>query len=147
MSRLGRSGGPLLAALLLLSLIVPVVLDASPAGASASGCVGSEFSMVVSCVEVRGAGTHVDWVRGGVELGARTSTRGYFDVYGDGFNFESVVETYSNDSAYRGHRKWGPTHELNRRVSDGSKVCAVFHEQRSDGSYKDHSPACVEIKG
>ncbi len=121
-----------------------LVLSPLPARASADGCdeIGNHPR---SCVQVRGAGTFVDWVRGGVTLGPRQDTRGHFEVWGHGFRHFSADETLANDS-FVAHTKWGRRFDVGRDLPAGSKVCARFYERRADGGYSQKQPACVEIQ-
>ena len=127
-----------------LALVGGTVVVAAPsASASADGCdnIGNNPR---SCVQVQGSGTYVDWVRGGVTLRARGSTRGHFHLTGDGLDVTTRDETLSNDS-FIGHTKWGETVNVGRDIAKGSKMCAAFIQSFSDGTYKEHTPACVTI--
>lgn len=125
-------------------LLSTVVVAAPRAEASADGCdnIGGNPR---SCVQVQGSGLYVDWARGGVTLAARGSTRGHFEVWGDGFSVTTQDETLSNNS-FIGHTKWGQTVPIGRNLPKGSKVCAAFYQLRSaDGTYTRKNPACVGI--
>jgi hypothetical protein len=123
---------------------VTVVWRAPQASASADGCdnLGNNPR---SCVQVQGSGLYVDWARGGVTLAARGSTRGHFEVWGDGFAVRTQDETLSNES-FVGHTKWGTKVTVGRNLPKGSKVCAAFNQLHSEnGTYTRKSEACVGI--
>ena len=128
-----------------LALVAGTVVGAAPeASASADGCdnIGNNPR---SCVQVQGSGLYVDWARGGVTLAARGSTRGHFEVWGDGFRVTTQDETLSNES-FIGHTKWGEKVNVGRNLAKGSKVCAAYFQLHSaDGTYSRKSPACVGI--
>lgn len=139
-----RARRRLWAAVAIVSLAVPLVLT-PPASASAEGCVGSGRDPR-SCVRVHGAGTYVDWVQGGVLVGLGSEVRGHFEIYGADLRFVTEDETYSNESYFRVHKKWGKKFDLKRDLPDKSEVCASFFHRKGDGTYEKRSPACVEIQ-
>lgn len=127
------------------AFLLGTVVGAAPqAAASADGC-SNLGANPRSCVQVQGSGLYVDWARGGVGLAARGSTRGHFEVWGDGFSVTTQDQTLSNDS-FIGHTKWGQTVTVARNLPKGSKVCAAFFQLHSaDGTYTRKDPACVGI--
>jgi hypothetical protein len=127
----------------LLAGVAALTLPATQVSASATGCVNGSPS---SCVRVIGASTYVNSVGGGVVLGARQSVRGHFETYSfeARFRFNSLNQTYWNQSWWHYSTFWGPLFTINHPVPDGSKICSVFWEWKG-GGYVWHSPACETV--
>jgi hypothetical protein len=131
--------------LVLAAALGAIFVAATPAAASADGCVWSSATPR-SCVQVVGSSTYVNSARGGVNLAVRQSARGHFQVYDTRgyFNRNTTEQTYWNQSWWHAQTFWGPNITLNKYLPNRDQVCAIFWERRG-GNYIRHSPACITI--
>jgi hypothetical protein len=109
-------------------LAVTASLAAShPAAAAAGGCSGPAVDPQV-CVGVRGSGTHVTDVDGGVVLRARQSVTGHWTIRSTDRSIDvtTPTKTYANQSYYHGQSYNSGWYPIDRDLPSGTRVCAAF---------------------
>jgi hypothetical protein len=113
-------------------------------GADASGCSAS------ACVGVRGNGTWVSQVQGGVVVYPGQTLTGFSHITGGRVDVTTSTGTYSNpDSPFDLHARevsyrsdW---YTVKKSVASGTRVCSTFWKKNPNGDFSAYGTACETV--
>jgi hypothetical protein len=124
---------------LIMSIASSQIVEADASGCSATACVG-----------VRGNGTWVSQVQGGVVVEPNQTLTGFSHITGGGVDVTTSTETYSNPVspfdlhagavAYRSD--W---YTVNKSVASGTRVCSTFWKKNPNGDFSAYGTACETV--
>jgi hypothetical protein len=131
--------------LAMLGALVMSIASSQVGGADASGCSDT------ACVGVRGNGTWVSQVQGGVVVDPDQTVTGFSHISGGGIDVTTSTETYSNPSGGLLDIKTGPVayrsdwYTVNRSVASGTRVCSTFWKKNPKGDFSAYGTACETV--
>jgi hypothetical protein len=137
----------------IISACILYLVTSQFAHANADGCVapdslydqGMVYTYSSSCVDVRGKGKTIDFIRGGVKLQRGVSTYGTtYITLSNGAAFFTAVELFDNSRGKGANTKWSQYYQLGYSVPKG-QACAAFYEWNGS-QWINYAPACVNIK-